>query len=58
MMTFVTGLLRLARTLGRGHIMLPPVFREYVKNSDAQRHQILGTCTEVKNTHCVQVLTS
>ena len=38
--------------------MPPPVFRKYLTNGGAHRHQISGTCPQIKNTHCVQVLTS
>ena len=37
--------------------MPPPVFREHLKNDDAQRRQIWGTCAQIKNTPCMQILT-
>ena len=36
----------------------PPVFREYLKNGGVQRRQIWGTCAQIKNTPCMQILTS
>ena len=33
--------------------MPPPAFREYLN-----RRQIWGTCAQIKNTRCVQILTS
>ena len=39
--------------------MPPPVFRKLLKkNGGAQRLQIWGTCAQINNTHCVQILTS
>ena len=38
--------------------MPPAVFREYLKNGGAQRCQIWDNCAQIKNTPCVQILTS
>ena len=54
------------RRLHRGHLTralegayyAPPVFRKYLKNDGLQRCQIWGTCAPIKNTPCVQILTS
>ena len=43
---------------GGGHIMTSRFFRKYLKNGGAQYHQLSGTCAQIENTPCVQILTS
>ena len=38
--------------------MPPPVFSRISKKNGGERRQIWGTCAQIKNTPCVQILTS
>ena len=38
--------------------MSPPIFRNYLKNGDAQRQQIWVNCAKIKNTPFLSTLTS
>ena len=50
-------ILQLTRT-GGGHIMSPLVFRKYFTNGGAQHRHVSATYAKLKNTPCVQILTS